>query len=503
MFQASRALDSFFEIFESPEHVKCMENNADLPSNLGSTFDELVRHHPPLKTAIMNAILNMVARVGYLCKTKGEKSKKGAKLWTVDASGKAVVADEQLKDPIDRSSKGKGKAVDAESDVEMPDVESETPQIPDIQLTSPDTNPNADMTPYITAVATFLAAMFGNSSIRSDFSSKGGMEYLLDLADSPCLTYDFVDSRNSANLQQVIALLAEQKPHLAIPSLLQRAQSAADVLAPFAEYEGTLPFFNPFLNRDARQSVSPEFLAKGTSFAKAFVNLHTLVSSLNSCLQTTAHGGRNSICFSSLNLSDYYGRLIHSLGPLLGASLREEYKLNKVIPDHYKNAVRIKDSGFGESVADLVLGSEPPSPPTDSTTPETPSTEQPNGESTTALANASSTPGENKPKSLTKAERDSPEFKNFQTIRYLLSKMSRTVSPFFQTVGKCLVNKQRVDDYQKSTYPGIADVLVDTILQQLDRYEDSSIENFTFWIGIIHVLKDMLIECKTSKYPKY
>ena len=500
MFQASQALESFFEIFESPEHVKCMENNANLPTSLGHIFDELVRHHPPLKTAIMNAILNMVARVGYLCKTKSAESKKGAKLWTRDASGKVVVADEHLKESSDRSWKGKDKAAGDESDVEMPDVESETPQLTDVQLYLADTNPNADMTPYINAIATFLASMFGNSSIRSDFSSKGGMEYLLDLADSPCLTYEFVDSRNSQNLQQVIALLAEQKPHLALPSLLQRAQSAADILAPFAAHDGSLPFFKPFVDRDD-QPADYDLLAKGTSFAKAFVNLHTLVSSLNTCLQSTAHGGRNSIGFSALNLADYYARLLHSLGPLLGASLREEYKLNKMIPDHYKNAVRANDSGFGESVADLILGSEPPSPLTHSTTPETVPAEQTNGDSTTALANISSIPRDNKPKSLVKTERDSPEFKNFQTIRYLLSKMSRTISPFFQTLGKCLVNKQRVDDYQKSTCAGIADALVDAIVQQLGRFEEPSVENFTFLIGMIHVLKDTLIECKPSKYP--
>jgi E3 ubiquitin-protein ligase HUWE1 len=502
MFQASRALDSFFEIFESPEHVKCMENNADLPSNLGSTFDELVRHHPPLKTDIMNAIVHMVARVSYLCKTKGEKGKKGAKLWTVDASGKAIVADEQLKEAVDRSFKGKGKAVDNGSDVEMLDVESEAPQIPDNQL-STHTDPNADMTPYITAVATFLGAMFSNSSVRSDFSSKGGMEYLLDLADSPCLTYEFVDSRNSQNLHQVIALLAEQKPHLTLPSLLQRAQAAADVLAPFAEHEGPLPFFKPFVDRDTQQPGKVDLLAKGTSFVKAFVNLHSLVSTLHSCLQSTAHGNRNSIGFNALNLGDYYARLLHSLGPLLGASLREEYELNKAIPDYYKNAVRVKDSGFGESIVDLILGSEPPSPPTDSVSQETLPTEQINGDAATALATNSSTPGENKPKSLTKAERDSPEFKNFQTIRYLLSKMSRTISPFFQTLGKCLVSKRGVDDYQKWSHAAIADALVETILQQLGRYEERSVENLTFWIGMIHVLKDMLIECKTSKYPNY
>ena len=504
MFQASRALESFFEIFESPEHVKCMDNNKDLPGNLGSTFDELVRHHPPLKTAIMNAILNMVARVGYLCKTKGERNKIGAKLWTFDSSGKLAVADEQLKkSPIDKTSKGKGKAVDDGSDVEMQDVEAEIPQIPDIQLSS-NTDPNAEMTSYISAVATFLAAMFSNSSVRSDFTSKGGMEYLLDLDDSPCLTYEFADPRLSQNLHSVIAQLAEQKPHLAIPSLLQRAERAAEVLAPFADHEGRLPFFHPFVNKEAQQSANVDLLEKGTGFAKALVNIQSLVSTLNSCFTNSAYNHRTSVSFSQLNLGDYYVRLIRILGPLLGASLREEFELNKIIPDHYKHAVRVKDSGFGEPIADLILGNEPPSPPTETsaeTSAETQPTEQTNGDSTTVLANTPSAQGDSKPKSLTKAERDSPEFKNFQTLRYLLSKMSRIITPFFQMLGKNLVSKRGVDDYQKWSHTGIADALAETILQQLRRREEErSVENFTFWIGMIHVLKDMLIESKLRKY---
>jgi E3 ubiquitin-protein ligase HUWE1 len=501
MFQASHALDSFFEIFESPEHVKCMESNKDLPANLGGTFDELVRHHPPLKTAIMNAILKMVARVGYLCKTKGEKKKIGAKLWTFDSSGNPVIADEQLKQsPNGKSAKGKVKAVDNGSDVEMQDIE---PEIPDIQLSS-NTNPNADMTPYISAVATFLASMFSNPSVRSDFASKGGIEYLLDLADSPCLTYEFAEARYSQNLHSVIAQLSEQKPHLITPSLLQRAQSAAETLTPFAEYEGNLPFFHPFVDREAQQSANVDLLAKGTDFAKALVNIQSLVSTLNSCLQNTQFNSRSSVGFSQLNLSDYYVTLVRSLGPLLGASLREECELNKIIPDHYKNAVRIKDFGFGEPVADLILGHEPPFLPTE-TNSENPPTERANGDSTTALANASSALGDDsKPKSLTEAERDSPEFKNFQMLRYLLSKMSRIITPFFQMLGRALVNKRGADDYQKWSHAGIADALAETILQQLRRPEqERSVDNYTFWIGMTHVLKEMLIDSKPSKYPNF
>jgi E3 ubiquitin-protein ligase HUWE1 len=501
MFQASHALESFFEIFESPPHVKCMDNNKELPGNLGASFDELVRHHPPLKSAIMNAILNMVARVAYLCKTNGEKNKTGAKLWTYDLSGKPVVADEQLKEFLDdQSSKGKGKAVNGGMDVEMEDVEFENSQISEIQFSSKP-NPTADMTPYISAVSSFLAAMFGNSSVRADFTSKGGIEYLLDLDDSPCLTYEFADPRHSQNLHTIIAQLAETKPHLTVPSLLQRAQFSAAVLAPFADHEGSVPFFHPFVNREAQQNANVELLASGTDFAKALVNIQSLVLTLNSWYQSMVYNQRTSVSFSQVNLSDSYIRLVHSLGPLLAASLREEFKLNKIVPDHYKHAVRTKDSGVSEPVADIILGNELPSPPTE-VNEETRATEPDNGGSTGVVANSSSKPGDSKPKSLTKFEQDSPEFKNFQTLRYLLGKMTRIITPFFQMLGRNLFTK-RLDDYQKWSHTGIADALAETILQQLRRREEEhSVETFTFWIGMIHVLKEMFIESKPSKYPK-
>jgi E3 ubiquitin-protein ligase HUWE1 len=503
MFLASRALDSFFEIFESPQHVKCMDSNKDLAANLGASFDELIRHHPSLKQAIMAAILNMVARVGYLCKTKGQKNKTGAKLWTYDQSGKPVVADEHLNQgSIDQSSKGKGKAVNDGPDVEMQDVEPDTAQIPDIQLSS-NTNPNADMTPYIIAVATFLAQMFSNSSFRTDFTAKGGIEYLLDLADSPCLTYEFTDPRVSHNLRSVIAQLSEQKPHLIMPSLLRRAQLAAEVLAPFADHNGSSPFFLPFVNKEAQQNADVDLLAKGTDFVKALVNIESLISTINSCYSISTYNHRTSISFSQLNLSDCYIRLVRSLGPILGASLREEYKLNKIIPDHFKHAARTKESGFG--IADIRLGAEPTSPPTEAGE-ETPTTEQTNGDSAAVLPSNSTISGDGKPRYPTKVEQESPEFKNFRTLKFLLGTFSRFITPFFQSLGKNLFSK-RMDDYQRWSQTCIADALADTVLQQLRRPgNERSAENFQFWISMTHVLREMFTEMSTEskprKYPK-
>jgi E3 ubiquitin-protein ligase HUWE1 len=501
MFQASKALESFFEIFESPEHVKVMDSNKDLPSNLGGTFDELVRHHPPLKTAIMSSILNMVARVGYLCKTKAENDKVGAKLWITDALGNTVIADDDIKArPVDRSSKGKGKAVDDGNDVEMRDADSESVNA----VAAQPLGKNASMTPYISVVATFLSAMLGNSSVRSDFSSKGGIDYVLDLADSPCLAYDFGDGSASRMLHQVIAILAESKPHLTMPSLLKRAQSAADTLKPFAAYTGDGLFFAPFVNQDSRKLADVDLLAKGTDFAKALVNIHSLVATINSYFQNTAFNHRSaSTSFSQINVADYYVRLVQSLGPLLGASLKEEARLMRTIPDNWKNLRRLKDSGFGEPTADTSPSVEPSTPALDEPEVEARSVNllpnSPNGDaSAPKISNGS--PTDAKPRALTKAEQDSPFFKNYQIIGYLLSKMSRSISPFFQILGKSLVTKRTSDTFQKQSHVAIAEALADTVMSQFTLAgKESSPENYNYWVGILNVLRDVLIDGKHGK----
>jgi E3 ubiquitin-protein ligase HUWE1 len=501
MFQSSRALESFFEIFESPEHVKCMDTNKDLPSNLGGSFDELVRHHPPLKAAIMNAILTMVARVGYLCKTKAEHQKIGAKLWTTDFSGKMQIADSQFHLFQYEIDKGKGKAGADGDDVDMQDAEAVS--VAQKLEGSEDVTPNASMTPYISAVSTFLLAMLTNSSVRSEFCSKGGIEFLLDLADSPCLTYDFGEGSASRNLHSAIALVAEPKPHLTIPSLLRRAQIAADVLAPFAHHPGNEPFFAAFVNGSARGQAAPDLITNGTAFAKALVNLQSLVSTIHACFHATAFNHRSaSTSFNQINVADYYVRLVESLGPILGASLREDASILRLVPENWRNAGRIKEKEIGEPATDESVDAGPQpstseSPDNDASSGE-PSMPTHSGDTvTTSTANSPPKTQTTKPTTLFKYDLDSPYFKNFQILHYLLGKMSRTVSPFIQTLGKALVVKRSPEGYQKQSHGAIAKALAESLIRQLSVPDISSTrDKYSYLIGIITVLKEMLIDGK-------
>ncbi|RFU28218.1 hypothetical protein B7463_g8120, partial [Scytalidium lignicola] len=504
MFQASRALESFFEIFESPEHVKCMEANTDLPSNLGSTFDELVRHHPPLKNAIMKSVLDMVARVGYLCKSKAEDGGIGAKMWVRGAEDKVVPAVESAS-PSSISGKGKEKAHDEGTDVEMTDIDATTSKR---DATSTSFDASTSMTPYIGAVATFLQALFSNSSIRADFSTRGGIEYVIDLAEAACLPYDFSDTPASRTLQGVIALLAEQKPHLVMPSLLKRTQTAASILRSFTLHPRDGAYFGPFIVEEQQNAVHPTFLENGTRIAKALINILTLVSTLHQCFHASAfnHRGSNS-GFNQLNLADYYIQLVTDLGPILGASLEEEIALRMTVPTYWKSASRKTIPAAAEQVLDAVRSLDPSisvverSDDDDAQGTEHDQTSTRNNGTTTPEARSASLPTASIVVP-TAPEEGSAQHQNLKTLDFLLGKLPRTISPFFQTLGKALVTKRHPDAFQKQRNTAIAEALAETILGQLNKFGEGeqsgeqSGEQFAYWVGLILALKEMLIDSK-------
>lgn len=91
IIQASGALDSFFEIFESPSHVKVLIDG-ELDNLLGTQFDELVRHHPNLRESVLKSTLHMLDRVSEVGKKYAVEYGVGAKVWLDDGKGGLVVS---------------------------------------------------------------------------------------------------------------------------------------------------------------------------------------------------------------------------------------------------------------------------------------------------------------------------------------------------------------------------------------------------------------------------
>jgi E3 ubiquitin-protein ligase HUWE1 len=495
MIVAANALDSFLEIFESPEHVQVMSTtDPDLPSNLGSSFDELARHHPALRPTISNAVIDMIARVLHFAKTKSATAGWGAKLMVVDPSGTAVNADDSLiarmEAPV-TTSKGKEKSTAHDTDVEMADVALQPPADPP---TNNDSEPEArratgssdEIAPYVWAASSFLNTLFGNSSLKSTFIREGGIELLLELSEAPSLPEDFETTTASRMLSQVLAQLIEASPVLGVPSLLNRIHAAVQDLQPLVGREGVYPFFAPFIVPDFSlvndkgewDRILVRKVASGTRVVKALVKLQTLVKTLyQSFPYSTRH---NVVTMPAVNVFDYFTALIKRLGPLLRDIITEEMAIAALVPQHWTGNKPSSQDGAeflapaGLTPADGDAQEEEATLPTSGSKPVEPSMQV------------------TKP---TREERSTTQFQNYFTIHRLLHSLTPSILPFFQTIGKTLLPRRGADSFVRSNHMIIAEALANTILEQLKMSQEKlTAKNLHYWIMMFHTLREMLID---------
>ncbi|KAI9824603.1 MAG: hypothetical protein M1832_001693 [Thelocarpon impressellum] len=526
LFKASNALESFFEVFVSPEHVTSMHADDDLPNMLGSSFDELVRHHPALKEAVMVSILHMLVSVGQLCRSRALSHGVGAKLWVLDDKGRCAIAGAQealLGKPIppplgptfaSTSLQAQQVASAETEDFQMGEADAhhnETGEPPETQASATDLVDGDDETngpsvsTHLDVMAKFLTGFFANASLCSSFIEMGGAEWLLDLTMLPSLPHDFNNLPTSHSLARVVHMLVEQKPHLVLPSLIRRAQVVVDDLKPFYEHDDKEPFFKPLVERQDEATATAQHLAgeaqrrneyvksHGTPLAKSLVSVHTLCNVLRESFSQRLFNHRSShTIFSQVNIADMYAELVTSLGALQRACVLEEILLQKTIPDTWKEATRLKgfgargdepDSALGGSDSDLILREGTTSSPAGGTAGDTKSP-KPRGEEAGKAAVGQTA--------------KTAQVKNVQTLRYLLSRLPSAITPFFQGLGKVLVPKRQFDSYQKQNAVMVAEAIAEAVIAQLQppsRSEDLSIpDKHAFWIVMLTSLSQLMIE---------
>ena len=493
MVASSHAFDSYFEIFESPEHVRLIAMDMDLASTIGTHFDELARHHPSLRPAIGNAVLDMVARVTHLARVKAENSGWGAKLLVRDAQGKDIVADDQLTShpwtpPTDE---GKGKTV---PDSEVPDVAMTDTDVLQVQVASepPDeSSPHVSVAPYVFACSSFLHTYIANSNLKTSFITSGGIELLLDLSTSPSLPHDFGDTSASKTLEVTLSQLVDTSPTLGLPSLLKRTQAAFDTLLSTIHAQIPDSYLARFVDAEVQvtSDTSPELiskLAQGTHITKALLSAQALVRTLYHCFPYSSR--TSTVTLHPVNLFDYYDQIVKSLGPLLHAIVSEELAITNSVPQCWstrKNSVLGKT---GSPTIDSMLGSSG-LVGTDSDTDVPGILSSVVGKPTEKTSETAGSPSQ--------GERASPRYRNYQTLRALLQSLMSTTFPLFQTIGRTLLLRRDRDHYARVHHLRLAEGLAQTILAQLEIPDRKMTANdCRYWNIMLHTVYEMLVDRK-------
>lgn len=486
LFQSSTALKRFFEIFESPAHIKALDADIEMPTLIGNSFDELVRHHPPLKARVLSCLSELIARVVQLCADKAENEGVGAKLWTQDADGKLFVAGGRraLVGPQTQHNIRHASETTA-TDVEMKDVDeqgmTETPNEPvtiDQVTETEDSTKGPTTGQYVRVLCRFLSGFFANHAMCAAYIEADGVESILDISSLASLDPKATETRTmSEEFGRVVQVLVEQKPHITVPSLIKRTQQALERLQPLLDHTGKQSFFAPFTGTGS--SDNSEVLQQGTFYVKALVSAHTLVGAMTLTFQSQMYSTRSAHNVSSqVNLADMYARLVDGLGKLHRSCIWEEILLQRNMPTEWEKETRIKGSGFGNDEADNVFrigNTATDSPPSgDNAAP-------PSAASASAVSS-----------------QDSAQFKNSQTLRVLLSKIPTEIAPFFQSLGKLLLFRRSLEAYQRQCATVVADQLAQAIIDQLTFGNPSEAEStedrYAYWIVILTSLTSLMID---------
>lgn len=481
---SSRVLESVLEIFESPEHIRLMHIDQEIPYQIGLQIDELARHHPALRSTIGNAVIDMIARVRYLGHIKAESAGWGTKLLITNAHGAVVPADKSLLDTANISAataKGKEVAVSNE-DVDMVDV-AEQPNLEQSNLSDNSAKVPESITPYVFALGQFLQSYVSNSSLRSSLTKSGGINYLLDLLELPSLTHDFVVSPASRTLQQVIGSFIDGAPIIGVPSILNRLQKAMDCLEPLVSQPKSAAFFQPFVQPGtfltAEDSDRIHQVARGTDVAKALLNLQSLLRTLHGCFPSS----RQATVLPAVNVFDQFLQVIQSLGPLLRVALLEETALNDIVPQPWVRSTgpRINHpngivGGDSETVRSQVVGMGAPDASMDSSE-------------------------QNRDSRVTPQEQCSSQYKNLAVLRQLLFSLRPSIYSFFQTLGKALLPRRERDGYVRARSLQTADALADSVLEQMKSIVDEPVTraNLNYSIEMLHVVDRMLIDSASRR----
>lgn len=488
LFQSSKALPRFFEIFESPAHVKALDADTEMPTMIGNTFDELVRHHPPLKARVLSCLSELIARVVHLCAEKAEREGAGAKLWTEDSNGKLFVAGGRRALVGSQSVSGFAQSASSGKDVEMQDADKQAMAQPagavsiDQVIDTEDSAQGPTTSQYIRVLCRFLSGFFSNHAMCAAYIELDGVESILDISNLACLDPKVKESRSmSEEFGRVVQVLVEQKPHITVPSLIKRTQHSLEQLKPLLNHSDGKAFFASFTTNTPQDN---DVVKNGTNYVKALVSAHTLVSAMTLTFQSQMFSPRSQHNVSAqVNLADMYARLVDSLGKLHRSCVWEEILLQRNMPTAWEKETRIISPGFGVAEADHIFGMGSSNRPSDSTEGATSEDATPSQEA----APATPVPSQ-----------DGAQFKNTQTLRSLLSRIPLEIAPFFQSLGRLLLSRRSLETYQKQCATIVSDQLAQAVIDQLQfeaPKESGSVEDrYAYLIVTLTSLSQLMID---------
>ncbi|KAF8625408.1 hypothetical protein AX15_005373 [Amanita polypyramis BW_CC] len=460
-------IPSIFSIFTSERHSKVLldKENAVL---IGTAIDELIRHHPSLKTPVFEAI--------------------NATLSRIEGLGQAFVVPSSQKHwynlvPIQAPS---------DSDVPMEDIEEASRMTNDTigeqnneDEDTADRSHDNEIVSYIDIIGRFLEGLFQHTPHCRDFvTATDGFSRLGRLTGLPCLPYDYANGVASDSMVQIMRTTVEVVTN---ETFMLLAKLVSESL------ENTRSFWESMDGQSKLVSLVDTTVENYEEVNLQFRNLVTLhirITLLSDVFATAGYAhGRASISLLQILMNNMTPQVVADLGALHRASVWENIALLVGLTSKGINVTQSLLSSLEVSPDQSAVNLDDLDTPAPLISPSGTNGVQPASTNTNTSVNV---------QNQEKPQRE-PRERNATALRHLSHGLPSSLAPFFQAMVKMFHARRNPDAPQKKQISESSAVVADIMLKHLKLEPTSDIAPLlTYYSVTLSLFAALLIDERTT-----
>ncbi|KAI9270590.1 hypothetical protein BDA99DRAFT_478483 [Phascolomyces articulosus] len=434
MFNKAKPLPHFFDLLTEHDFLRNAAE-VDNATALGSTMDELTRHHPSLKPAVFECVARMIRKVVEMGKSDVGKPSDDSHLLKLMPS---------TSDDNGESSSATVPQVGSSEDVEMSTVGNDDKTSTIVSDESKkDDKPECLLVSFIDMVARFLEGLFQNAANIRDFVQDGCPEILLDYYTLPLLPADFSVTIASDSLAYIFKMISETST---LPTILAIAEKAKHSIKLITEDKSVRrqSMIQPYI--DVKENET-EKIKNGNELFRQLIILHGYIGLLsNICCSAGLAPGKNATSLVTEFMAENEdNNIILLLGQLHRIMMWENFLLKDSMPSSWyafkmakKNKTTVADHPLG------IFG-------VDTTQEDTPQPEVQEEASSSSATDKEVQSGEQKDKAEEKVpDANDPRMQNIKHFKLLLGDIPQFLMPVFQGLVKVSISRRAMEAAQKA-----------------------------------------------------
>ncbi|KAJ6593931.1 hypothetical protein B0H19DRAFT_1215807 [Mycena capillaripes] len=463
-------IPAIFSIFTSDRHLKVLldKENAVL---IGTTIDELVRHHPSLKAPVFEALKATLSKIEVL--------------------GNAYVVPPELQQWYKLVGVSPAAAGGSDADVAMEDVPSDAPS-PSETVIRDDSSPSGTEDPppkahdnnvvsFIDILLRFLEGLFQHTPHCKDFiTATDGLARLGRLTSLPCIPYDFANSVASDSMVQVMRTMSEVTTAETLAHLSKLVKESLEATKGFWEALDEDSKLLPLI--DITGMFAGQEVSANATF-RSLVTLHIRITLLSDVFATAgfAHG-RAAIGLLQTFMSNTTPEVVKDLGSLHRATIWENIVL--------KAGLISKGIDIAATPSSSPLEASPEQSTIPLPDPETTTITSTNGVQPEAASDPTPLSGDSK---------ESSRQHNATALKHLTHGLPSSLAPFFQAMVKMFHARRNPDAAQKKQITESSSVIADIMVQHLNLKDFSDKASvFAYYTIMLGLFTILLIDERTA-----